>query len=571
MDPDNYRGLAIGAAMAKLYSLILLGRLTEYIEKKDLISVNQIGFMTCTSDHIFLLQTIIEKVVKKNKNRLFAVFIDFKKAYDTVDRSKLFRRLQSVGINGIFLKNIKAMYETISYKIKLKDGYLDPIKSNLGLKQGCPLSPMLFNLYIDDIKDIFDAQCDPVTITDTDISHFLYADDLVLVSLTSVGLQRSLDKVAEYASKKSLTVSIKKSKSMIFNKAGRLINTKFYINGEALEPVKSFCYLGFEVVPSGIVSHAKDVLNDKAKKALHPLLGAIAKFDLPGRLSIRLFHTYISPILLYGVENWSILTDMDIEKFSDSYLFQKTDKYKTDTVHRKLLKFVLGVSKTSHNMAVYGDTNEIPLSLKGYRLMLNYWKRLSALPDKSLAKKALIENANIRTNWIMTIEKLVRCFRLIEVPAKKFKDTTKSRISNYFEANWKNKVMNEDISRLKLYKTLNSDFTPPKHLGLPYKLRKVISQVRCSNHPLAIEKGRHKNPKIPREERICTLCSDRAVEDEEHFLLNCSTYAILRESHHMNFENVPDMMNMDDQHKLSKFLLSAFEFRQRLTWGRRGE
>ena len=67
IDPDNYRGLAIGAALAKLYSLILLGRVTEYIDKKDLISVNQIGFMTCTSDHIFLLQTIIEKVVKKEQ------------------------------------------------------------------------------------------------------------------------------------------------------------------------------------------------------------------------------------------------------------------------------------------------------------------------------------------------------------------------------------------------------------------------------------------------------------------------------------------------------------------------
>ena len=55
------------------------------------------------------------------------------------------------------VKNIKAMYENISYKIKLGDGYLDPITSNLGLKQGCPLSPMLFNLYIDDVGDIFDA------------------------------------------------------------------------------------------------------------------------------------------------------------------------------------------------------------------------------------------------------------------------------------------------------------------------------------------------------------------------------------------------------------------------------
>ena len=228
-DTDNFRGLAIGAALAKLYSLILLNRLTDYIKKNNLISVNQIGFMTCTSDHIFLLQTIIEKVVKKGKKRLYAVFIDYKEAYDTVNRNKLFRRLQSIGINGIFLNNLKAMYQNISYKIKLKDGYLDPITSNLGLKQGCPLSPMLFNLYIDDMKDIFDEQCDPVTITDTKISHFLYADDLVLVSLSPAGLQRSLDKISEYSKKKALTISIKKSKSMIFNTAGRLINTQFTI------------------------------------------------------------------------------------------------------------------------------------------------------------------------------------------------------------------------------------------------------------------------------------------------------------------------------------------------------
>ena len=74
--------------------------------------------------------------------------------------------------------------------------------------------------------------------------------------------------------------------------------------------MRSFCYLGFEVVPSGVVTRAMNTLADKAKKALHPLLGAIAKFDLPGGLAIRLFHTYISPILLYGVENWSVLSGL---------------------------------------------------------------------------------------------------------------------------------------------------------------------------------------------------------------------------------------------------------------------
>ena len=311
-----------------------------------------------------------------------------------------------------------------------------------------------------------------------------------------------------------------------------------------------------------------NILNDKAKKAMHPLMGAIAKFDLPGRLGIRLFHTYISPIILYGVENWSILSDMDIEKFENLSPFNKTEKTKTDVAHRKLLKYVLGVSKTCHNLAVCRETGEIPLSLKGHRLMLNYWKRLTSLPDRSLAKKALIENANIRTNWIVTIEKLLRCYKLTHVPEKKFKNTSKLLIPSYFVTHWKNKLLNEDISRLNTYKLINDDFSPPKHLDLPYQLRKVISRTRCSNHPLEIEKGRHKNPIIPRQERFCKLCYDQVVEDEDHFILRCITYSHLRDHYQINQDNVQDVLNMEDQHRLAKFLLSAYELRERLFFGR---
>ena len=177
-DPDNYRGLAIGSAFSKLFSFILLTRLTNFIDIKNLISPQQIGFMKgkSTADHIFLLHTIVEKVVKKNRHKLFAVFIDFKKAYDTVNRGLLMKRLQNLGINGIFMRNIEAMYSKTEYSIKLKGGYTRAINSNLGLKQGCPLSPMLFNLYIDDIKDIFDEQCEPINIHNTKINHFLYAE-----------------------------------------------------------------------------------------------------------------------------------------------------------------------------------------------------------------------------------------------------------------------------------------------------------------------------------------------------------------------------------------------------------
>lgn len=74
--------------------------------------------------------------------------------------------------------------------------------------------------------------------------------------------------------------------------------------------------------------------------------------------------------------------------------------------------YVLGVGKNTPNLAVMGDTGEIPLLYKGFRLMLNYWHRLHALPNESLAKKALIENVQMRTTWIRTIEKLLNLFQI---------------------------------------------------------------------------------------------------------------------------------------------------------------
>ena len=79
-----------------------------------------------TSDLIFLLQTIIEKVVKRGKKKLYAAFIDFQKAYDTVDRDLLLARLETLGINGLFLQNIRAMYHSTKYAIKLSNGYFGP-------------------------------------------------------------------------------------------------------------------------------------------------------------------------------------------------------------------------------------------------------------------------------------------------------------------------------------------------------------------------------------------------------------------------------------------------------------
>ena len=127
-------------------------------------------------------------------------------------------------MNGLFVRNIDAMYSKIEYKIKLSSGESEDISSNLGLKQGYPLSPMLFNLYIDDINEIFDQSCDPVDFQNDPLNHFLYADDLILISHKREGLQNGLNKAQIFASNKNLTMSIKKANAWYLIKGANLKN-----------------------------------------------------------------------------------------------------------------------------------------------------------------------------------------------------------------------------------------------------------------------------------------------------------------------------------------------------------
>ena len=124
------------------------------------------------------------------------------------------------------------------------------------------------------------------------------------------------------------------------------------------------------------------------------------------------------------------------------------------------------------------------------------------------------------------------------------------------------------MPRLNVYKIVNSNFDTHKHLELPYYMRKIISKIRCSNHVLEIEKGRHTKPKTPPEVRFCKICENGEIEDEVHFLLNCEVYQNMREKFSIEFNNIYDFLNMDEQSQLAEYLLSSFQLRERLLNGR---
>ena len=194
--------------------------------------------------------------------------------------------------------------------------------------------------------------------------------------------------------------------------------------------------------------------------------------------------------------------------------------------------------------------------------MVDYWNRLRTLPESSLAKKALKENVNIRTNWIMTIEKLLKTFNLIEIREHmKFKVISRNKTNSYYNLLLDSELKRSTSSRLNFYQRLKCDLTRPIYIDLPsFNQRKAIAKLRCSNHQLEVERGRHKN--IPRVERICKACADNNIEDEDHFLLKCRLYDHLRMQYQMPLDDSVSIMNTVNQEKLGKFLIAAFMLRE---------
>ena len=108
-DPSNYRGICVSSCLGKFFSIILNQRLLNFTQKNNILHNSQIGFMPNfrTSDHIFTLRTLIDQhVINKKKGRIYACFIDFKKAFDSIWHDGLLLRLLQYNISGNFYKLI---------------------------------------------------------------------------------------------------------------------------------------------------------------------------------------------------------------------------------------------------------------------------------------------------------------------------------------------------------------------------------------------------------------------------------------------------------------------------------
>ena len=208
-----------------------------------------------------------------------------------------------------------------------------PFEDNIGVKQGCVLSPTLFKLFINDLPNIFDSSCEPASLHSKEISCLLFADDVVLISESKDGLQRALNKIKEYSDKWALTINTEKSKIMIFNKAGKLCKSDLKLGDKYLENVNIYTYLGIDITTNVNFTHAINTLNSKAKKALFKIRNSIYQANLSPKISLQIYDTLVRPISTYCADTWgSFLKTADKMckmknnyKMFDDFCFEKTD------------------------------------------------------------------------------------------------------------------------------------------------------------------------------------------------------------------------------------------------------
>ena len=182
------------------------------------------------------------------------------KAFDFVPRIKLFDKLLAqYKIGGQFLKILKNIYTNNDMYIKLDNGLTQPFKTTTGLKQGCIYSPILFNLYVNNLPTVYDQACDPVYLGNSPVHCLMWADGCVVMSTTQVGLQRAMDRTVSHFASLGLYVNVKKTKVLVFNPCGwgpsKFPDLNFFINNSMVEKCDSYTYLGFVFKPSFNLQH----------------------------------------------------------------------------------------------------------------------------------------------------------------------------------------------------------------------------------------------------------------------------------------------------------------------------
>jgi len=325
-------------------------------------------------------------------------------------------------------------------------------------------------------------------------------------------MRNQLDELESQSNELGLKVNTSKSKVMVFRKGGHLAkNEKWTLNGENIEIVNSYRYLGVELSTRLSLSNITASATPKAKKASYDLIRYMKTLQCHNiGIFTKLFASKVQPILLYGSEIWGLYESKDIER-----------------VHTFAFKSFLKLPMHSSNYLLYGETGRYPLFLCSIMNAIKYWLKLLKLPRSRLNKQAYLMLVNMlengHTNWASNIKDILskNGFGFVWTDQsvsheKHFLVEFKNRLTDCFIQQWRENLHNR--SEFKLYRSIKTTFGTEKYISnVPIlSFRNALVRLRLCASPILC----HANRFLPDNSNLCPLCNE-IEEDELHFILGC--------------------------------------------------
>ena len=191
---------------------------------------------------------------------MYCAFIDYQMVFDTVIRDALRSKLMRLGISCKMLDMLKAIYHSVKSCVKISPytNFSEMFDVTIGLKQGEPLSPILFILFINDVSNALDFS----KLTEKDLNYLslymlLFADDIVLFTTDPHSLQSQLDAISNYSSTWGLKINVGKTKICIFESRKSRNDSSWFVYDKKVEVVDNFKYLGVDFLYTGNMKNSK--------------------------------------------------------------------------------------------------------------------------------------------------------------------------------------------------------------------------------------------------------------------------------------------------------------------------
>lgn len=523
-DPINYRPIALLNHILKLFTMIIQKRLIEWADEKNKIPEAQGGFRAGRGcdDQIFCLNSAIQLNLSKKKNRVYALFVDFARAFPSVPHDKLWTKLMQLGVSGKIVRILSYFYENLSTSIKTEYGLTSKIKITEGLAQGEVLSPLLFNLYISDIESCLrNAGIFGVKITHKfNLQILLFADDMVILASTPGDLQKKIEVLRDYFENLGLKVNVDKTKIVVFRRGGKVGNIPIFKYGnDVIEVVPTYTYLGVLFSSSGVFTKAAEVFRKRGTAAFSNVWKIITKGQINSWESkTRLFESIVASTSLYCSQIWALNNSDNLEKMQS-----------------KFLRRALGVSKFVPDYILRLETGRPPIFMQVIKKALLYVKKLLLMDNERYAKKcflALKDEANNgakpKFNWVAQLQSFYdkhgHSFLNQDVDPENFISAAESLLRTYIDV-----CRQTDISRINASKRycyyaplVNDTPLAVKYLSynVPFKMLSIASQLRLNTDSLYHNKFCF----TFNAETLCDMCRLQACNTMKHFVMECIPY-----------------------------------------------